>query len=111
MNSFPRSNRAPLRVEAITEGDTTRIVLHGEADISNVDHLTTALTGIKLDGTRSVQIDASDLAFFDIATLRSLTVFVQLVKQAGRDITTRPATPLLRRVARMLELEDELGLR
>lgn len=100
----------PLRVETITDGDTTRIVIHGEADIANVNHLDAALSGIQLDGTTSVHIDASELAFFDVAALRCLTVFAQWVKQTGRDITACGASPMLHDVARVLEVHDDLGL-
>jgi anti-anti-sigma factor len=100
----------PLRVETITNGDTNRILIHGEADIANVDQLAAALTGIQLDGTRSVFLDASGLAFFDVAALRCLIVFAQSVKQTGREITTCGAKPMLHEVARMLEFQDDLGL-
>jgi hypothetical protein len=45
---------APLRVETIPSGDTMRILIHGEADIANADHLDAALSAIQLDGTKSV---------------------------------------------------------
>lgn len=99
-----------LRVETITDGETTRVVIHGEADVADVNHLDAALTRIQLDGTRSVQIDAYNLDFFDVAVLRRLILFTQRVKQTGRDITTRGATPMLHVVARMLGLQDDLGL-
>jgi hypothetical protein len=31
-----------------------RILIHGEADIANADHLDAALSAIQLDGTKSV---------------------------------------------------------
>ena len=110
MTSFSGSAHAPLRVETITNGNTIRILVHGEADIANVNHLDAALTGIPLDGIRSVLLDASELAFVDVAALRRLTVFAQLMKQTGRAFSTCGTTPVLRKVARLLELPDELGL-
>ena len=110
MTAFSESADTRLRVETISDGETTRIVICGEADFANVHRLDATLTSIELDGTKSVRIDASDLAFFDATTLRCLTDFAHMVKRTGRDITTCGATPLLRDVARMLELQDELGL-
>ena len=110
MTSFSGSAETRLRVETITDGETIRIAIQGEADIANVDHLDAALTGIPFDGIRSVQIDASGLDFFDVAVLRRLTVFAQSVKQTGRDITTCGAPPILHDLTRMLGLQDDLGL-
>lgn len=110
MTAHSESAHASLRVETITNGETTRILIHGEADIANVDHLDATLAGIQLDGAKSVLLDASHLAFFDVATLRRLIVFAQWVKQTGRDFTTCGATPMLHDVARRLELREDLGL-
>lgn len=101
---------APLRVETIPSGDTMRILIHGEADIANADHLDAALSAIQLDGTKSVLLDASRLTFFDATALRCLLGFAQSVKQTGRQITTCAAAPMLHEVARVLDLHDELGL-
>jgi anti-anti-sigma factor len=110
MTEFSRSAHAPLRVETITDGETIRILIQGEADIANVDHLDAALRAIALDGAKSVLVDASGLAFFDVAALRCLTTFAHTVKQNAHDFTTCGAPPMLHDVARMLELQDELGL-
>jgi anti-anti-sigma factor len=110
MTIFSGSAHAPLRVETITNGDTIRILIHGEVDMANVDHLDTGLTAIPLDGIKTVLLDASDLAFVDVAGLRRLMIFAQLMKQTGRAITTCGTTPMLRKMARLLELQDELGL-
>lgn len=110
MSTYSGSAHAPLRVETITDEDTIRILIHGEADIANVNHLDAALTAIQLDGAKSVLLDVSDLDFFDVAALRRLLVFAQSMKQDGRDITTCGATPILRDVAHTLELQGDLGL-
>jgi anti-anti-sigma factor len=110
MTTFSGFADTRLRVETVTDGEITRVVIHGEVDIANVNHLEAALTGIPLDRARSVYLDASDLEFFDVAALRRLIVFARLVKQAGRNITTCGAPPMLHDVARMLGLQDDLGL-
>lgn len=110
MTAHSESADTRVRVETITDGKTTRILIQGEVDIANVNSLDAALTVIQFDGTRAVQIDASDLDFFDVAALRRLVVFAQWVKQTGRDVITCGATPILHDVARTLELRDDLGL-
>jgi anti-anti-sigma regulatory factor len=106
----PGSSGPWLRVAISADGHTTRIAIHGEADVADVDQLDATLTGIQLDGTTSVRLDASDLAFFDVAVLRCLTSFAQRVKKSGRDVSTCGAPPLLADVARVLDLQEELGL-
>ena len=110
MTVLSESAHERLRVETITDKETTRILILGEADIASVNHLDAALAAIPLDDTRSVLLDVSELDFFDVAVLRSLIVFAQRVKRTGRDITTCGTTPMLHDVARTLELQDELGL-
>jgi anti-anti-sigma regulatory factor len=69
MTSSSGSADARLRVETIADSETTWIVIQGEADMSNVNQLDATLSGIQLDGSRFVRIEASGLAFFDVATL------------------------------------------
>jgi anti-anti-sigma regulatory factor len=87
-----------------------QVIVRGEADRSNLDQLEAALAGVEVDGQRSVQIDVSDLDFFDAAALRRLAAFVRRMRQSGRDVTTRGAPPMLHAAARALAVEDELGL-
>ena len=110
MTASSERAHAPLRVETITDKEAIRILVQGEVDVASVNRLDAALKAIQLDGTRSVLLDVSDLAFFDVAALRCLLAFAQSVKQSGRDITTCGATLMLHDVARTLELQDDLGL-
>lgn len=111
MTAIPESEYATVRVETVTNGQRTRILIHGEADIGSVDRLDAALAGVPLDRARSVILDVSDLCFFDVIALHRLIDFARSVKQSGRDITTCGASRLLHRVAGMLEVQDDLGLR
>lgn len=110
MPAFSGSDETRLRVETINNEEAARIIIHGEADIANVEHLKVALAGIQLDGAKSVHIDVSELEFFDVAALRQLAAFARRVKQTGSDIALQGAQPLLYEVASTLRIHDELGL-
>ena len=101
---------ARLRVEMIDTGSAAWIILDGEADIANLEHLDSLLDGIELNGMKTVHLDVSGLGFFDVAALRRFTTFARRLRQSGRDLTTRGATPLFHRVAALLRVHDDLGL-
>jgi anti-anti-sigma factor len=111
VSSSTNADRPLLHVESIHADHTVAIVLRGEADIATVDHLEDLLGRIPLNGARSVRIDASGLDFFDVAALRRLTGFADRARQAGREVTTDGARPIVQRMARLLELDEVLGLR
>ena len=99
-----------IRVETIDEGQMVRVVLIGEADIANLDTLQAALAGVEPDGARAVQLHVSELAFVDIAALRALAAFAAQMKSTGRNVATFGATPVVEKVARILDVDDTLGL-
>jgi anti-anti-sigma regulatory factor len=99
-----------FRIATHKGNDTAWILLRGEADISTLDQLETALERVDLDGTRSVHLDVSELAFVDAATIRRLTVFAVRARQAGHHVDTCGAGPTFRMVARLLGVRDHLRL-
>ena len=99
-----------LRVETIKGEDIAWVVLHGEADISTLRELDAALEHVELDGATSVHLHLTELDFADAATIRRLTDFAQQVRRTGHDVKTCGASPTLRKVARLLQVHDDLGL-
>lgn len=99
-----------LRIEAVTGEDITWIVLAGEADISTLGDLEATLDRVELDGTKSVHLHLTGLDFADTATIRRLTLFARQVQQTGHHIKTCGANPTLRKVAGLLQVQDDLGL-
>jgi anti-anti-sigma factor len=99
-----------LRVETVHEALATRIILIGEADIANVDALEAALAGVCLAGASQVQLQVSELAFADVATLRLLMAFARQTRRSGRQVVTLGAKPVLEKVARILGADADLGL-
>lgn len=99
-----------LGIETTIKGATIWLALRGEADISNVDNLDTALNGIILNGHQTVRMDLSDLSFIDLTALRRLTNFATHLKENDCEVATQGAPPILQRVIRLLPGPDQLGL-
>lgn len=99
-----------LRIETITGEDIASVILHGEADISTLRELETALERVELDGATSVRLDVSDLHFADAGAIRQLTIFAKQATQAGYHIETCGVNPTLRKMVRLLEVDDDLRL-
>lgn len=100
-----------LRIETLLDGLVLRVALHGECDFSTVPALDSALGGIELNGSRLVHLDLTHLAFADVATIRRIAAFAGDAKRSGQDVATSGAHPTLRKVAGLLQVHGELGLR
>jgi anti-anti-sigma factor len=99
-----------LRIETTRGEDVARVTLRGEADFSTLRDLDAALERVELDGAASVQLHISELYFADAATIRRLTVFARDVRRAGHEIRTCGANQAIHKVARLLDVQEELGL-
>jgi anti-anti-sigma factor len=100
----------PLSVQIIQHDSVARVVLRGEADISTLEQLDAALDLAKLHRIRALQLQVSELTFADAAAIRRLTLFASQARQTGRRVETCGANPTLRKVARLLNVQGELGL-
>jgi anti-anti-sigma factor len=105
-----------LGVRTVAGADTCRheqaiwVVCRGEVDRSNVEDFGSALARVDLDGTASLHVHVADLAFIDVGGLRLLAEFARAVRRSGVTYRTCEARPGLRRAARIMGLQDELGL-
>lgn len=99
-----------LEVDSISDGSTARILIRGEADAGSLDLLEAALDRIVLDTRPTICIDLSELDFVDVPALRLLGSFMARVRRSGHAVTAVGARPALRRTARLLDPEGELGL-
>lgn len=99
-----------LRVETVRRDDAAWVVLQGEADLATLQELEVALSRIPLDDAKVVHLHLDHLTFADVATLRQLTAFARTAKQSGRDIQTCGANSMIRKVARLLAVHEDLGL-
>jgi anti-anti-sigma factor len=99
-----------LRIETADSEHSVRVVLHGEADIATLQRLETSLARVVLDHVKHVDLDLTGLDFADVSSLRQLATFAREAKQAGRSVRSRGARPILRKVARLMSVHDDLGL-
>lgn len=99
-----------LRIETIKREDIAWVILQGEADIATLRDLEAALEHVELDGVKSVHLHVSELDFADAATIRRLTAFAKQAKRTGHDIKTCGAKPAFRKITRLFEVQDDLGL-
>ncbi len=100
----------PLRVETLKRDDAAWVILQGEADLATLQDLETALARIPLDDAKVVHLHLDRLTFADVATLRRLTAFARNAKLSGHDIQTCGANAMIRKVARLLAVHEDLGL-
>ena len=109
----PRSDGTAggLSLETVQPDEsTTWLVLHGEADLGNRDALAAHLSALVLNGTRTVHLHLADLTFADARAVELLSRFAASARGRGLTVTTCDCTPLVRRVAALLEVEADLGL-
>ena len=99
-----------LAIETVKAEESAVVILRGESDIATLPKLEVALGGLELDGAKSVHLHVDELDFADAATIRRLIVFAQQAKQGGYAVKTCGASPLLRKVLYLLEVQDDLGL-
>lgn len=100
-----------LRIAIVTQHNTASVTLEGEADIASLANLRSALASPELDGAPSVHLHASGLRFCDVATLLELAEFARRSKTSGHVVTTIGAPPMVQKMARIMGVEDDLGLR
>jgi anti-anti-sigma factor len=102
--------RTVPRTDACRHEPAMWVVCRGEVDRSNVEDFGSALARIDLDETRTVHVHVSDLEFIDVGGLRLLADFARAVRRSGLTFRTCEAPPVMRRAARIMGLQDELGL-
>lgn len=105
---MPAPDGTTLLVQTGVSQATAWIVMQGEADVSNLERLSSALASIRLDDVDAMHIHVHDLDFIDVAAFRQLTTFTKHVKQTGRAVMTYGAHPIVRRMAQILRTQDQL---
>jgi anti-anti-sigma factor len=86
------------------------IDIRGEADFSNHTKLQAALSRVTLRGIRVVHVRLTELTFCDLAAFRELLGFTEEARRRCGDITVHDADHTVRRIARVLDVEDQLTL-
>jgi anti-anti-sigma factor len=99
-----------LHVRAAVGEVSTWVAVAGEADVADVRGLDDALSRVPVDATPVVHLDLSELTFADSQAVRRLADFAVRVRASGREVRTSGANRLVRRVATVRGVDDELGL-
>ena len=99
-----------LSVEITTADHATWITLVGAAETSNLEHLQDALGDIALDGTREVHLCLSELHFCDVRALRQLFVLAVEVRRTGREVVVHDASHTIRKMIRLIDVDEVLRL-
>ena len=84
-----------LRIDTNGRGDTLRLGLSGEFDVSSAERFRNAVTG---NGTRwrRLEIDLSDVVFMDSAGLQVLVSLNETALEDGREVALlRPSDPVM----------------
>lgn len=112
MNAAPSREfeTPPLDIETVARDNTFWIHVRGEADRQNHEQLRAELARVRLEGVETVHLALADLTFCDLHAFRTLYAFAQQVRAAGPELSAHGARPMLRRMAELLGVADELGL-
>jgi anti-anti-sigma factor len=90
--------RTTVRDHAVRTGRAVVVRLAGEADLSTLRGLTRLLEAIVEDRPVGLVIDASELTFCDVATVRALVASTERAAQAGAVVGVAGMPPMMERV-------------
>jgi anti-anti-sigma factor len=90
--------RTTVRDHAVRSGRAVVVRLAGEADLSTLRGLTRLLEAIVEDHPVGLVIDASQLTFCDVATVRALVASTERAARAGAVVGVAGMPPTMQRV-------------
>jgi ABC-type transporter Mla MlaB component len=108
---YDHENDQRLHVVVVSTGTTASVLLQGEADVGSLTQLRGALCDGELASATSVEVNAAGLGFCDVASMRELAMFARQARAQGRVVTTSGPSQLLWKLARMMGVVEDLGLR
>ncbi len=92
------------------QGDTVRVIMRGELDISTAQRLEDDLRRIEADEPAIVVLDLSELAFMDSPGLRLLITADARARAAGRRLVLVRGNDMIQRVLRITRLDERLDI-
>ena len=93
----------------MSDSDTITVSCGEVLDIARVSEFYTELTMI-LNEEKPIEIDASQLERIDISGIQVLLAFYQKVKSSGFDISWSNPSESMLRSAKLVGLQEQLGL-
>lgn len=97
-----------LAVETEVGPDGLWVRLRGEADLANHETLRSELGRIRLEGAHAVHLVLVELTFCDLYAFRHLVAFAEQVTAAGAEISAHGACPTLKKMARVMQVVQDL---
>ncbi len=91
------------------EDGQTRVLLRGELDVAGVPRVHAALRGLSERGERVV-LDVDELAFIDMSGLRMVVEAAADAVGDGWALSVTPGSPAVRRLLRLVDLDDQAPL-
>jgi anti-anti-sigma factor len=92
-----------MRVAVTTTAAEVWVHIIGEIDLSNRDHLRTALSAIDYQSARGVHIDLLRLTFCDTSACRVILRFERKVRLAGHPTEIWVTNPAIRKLIVILD--------
>ena len=88
-----------LKIETKTDGDTLRVRLAGEFDLTAIDDFRSQVENAPIDWQQA-EIDLRDVVFMDSSGLQALVSLNNRARERGRAITlVSPSEPVVRLLA------------
>jgi len=89
-----------------TEGTSRVVLIRGELDLSTRPKLSQVLSGLISTNTGDVIIDLGGTTFVDVAAVRTLATFRDLLARTGRTMAFRSPSTAVRKVITWSGLDD-----
>ena len=82
------------------------VEVRGELDSYTTPDLAEVFTSLALDGRRQIVVDLGGVTFVDSTAMGVLVSGLKLFRSYGGDVRLRAAPPQLRKVSKLIGLED-----
>ncbi len=90
--------------------DQIRLVFEGEFDLVEVENRESVVERVLLDPPPLLEVDLTEVTFIGSEALRLLIRVYAAVTDAGGEFRITGASPVARRLLKMTDLTDTLGL-
>ena len=97
-----------IDIETAAYNEALWVHLRGEADLGNHHQLHAGLTRVELAGADHVHLVLTELTFCDVYCMSHLVHFAARVRTANQRLSAHGASPTIKKVARMLDLAQQL---
>ncbi len=105
------SGRRPaFEIVTTRSGNQICVDIRGELDLGTHEQLRIALSQAELRAADRVHLLLSGLQFCDLGGVELLVAFAEEVRHEGGSVATYGASPMIRKLARLIKVEDTLTI-